>query len=151
MSEARTNNEQPVARINRDGERLTKLKDEAQTLRAALAKQQADDAQLVQAVKERSDWIALCTRNNSGLVRINGDLLEHRIAHGWWQQIRDFEPITNAGRVAAEQAEQDYRFRLEDLTVTPWREERAEARRGGECAVSLVGPASDGPCRRRRM
>ena len=125
--ELRSKNEELVARINRDSERLEKFKEERQTQRAALAKQQADDALLVQAVKERSDWIALCTQNNRELVRVNGELLEQRAAHGWWQQVKDLEPITDRAQVAAEQAEQDFRFKLEDLTVTPWREERAEA------------------------
>lgn len=123
LKEARGKSEQQVARINRDAERITKLKEQRQALRAALARQQSDDALLVEAVKERSEWIALCTRNNSELVRLNGQLLEQRVDGGWWQKVKDVEPITNAGRVAAEQAEQDFRFKLEDLSVTPWQDE----------------------------
>lgn len=110
--------------------RLSQGMEREQALRArhknvlAKAKQiQADNALLVQAVKEREEWIGQCAERNRGMLSANLELLEKYRDKGFWEQLGDAEPLTGIGKVETENRTQDYRFKLEDLKITPFRAE----------------------------
>jgi len=84
---------------------------------------QSDNLLLVGAVKEREDWIGQCGKNNSGLQTANKELLEKYKQKGFWDRVGELEPFTGIGKVSSETAEQDYRHKLQDLQVTPFKSE----------------------------
>ena len=88
----------------------------------AQAKQiQGDNQLLVAAVKEREQWIGQCSEKNQGLLKANQELLGRYKEKGFWDQVAELEPLTGIGKVQAETAAQDYRFKLEDLKVTAFK------------------------------
>lgn len=111
-----------VERINRDAETIKEQNATQQELSRDLSAQKQDNALLVQAVKERERWIASCSANNIDLIAVNRELLEKYTSKGMREVFANAEPFTQIGRVAAENEEQAYRFRLQDLAVTPWQE-----------------------------
>ena len=89
----------------------------------AQAKQiQADNQLLVDAVKEREQWIAHCGVQNQDLLKSQRELVEKYKEKGFWDRLAELEPFTGIARVEAENVEQAYRFKLEDLKVTPFQE-----------------------------
>ncbi len=81
---------------------------------------QADNQLLVEAVKEREQWIGQCGRNNRQLLDANRELLEKYKDKGFWDKIADLEPLTGIGKVVTENAAEDYRYRLHQLKATPF-------------------------------
>jgi chromosome segregation ATPase len=92
-----------------------------------LEKTRADNQLLVNAVKERSRWIQECTGKNRSLFKANKELLDKFADEGLWDRIKTAEPFTGIGKVAKENAVQDFAFKLEDLQVTPWEDSPAAA------------------------
>jgi chromosome segregation ATPase len=87
---------------------------------------QADNLHLVEAVKEREQWISQCGIKNADLQKTGGELIERYKAKGFWDKVGEVEPFTGIGKVKTENLEQDYRYKLQDLKVTPF-ESQAQA------------------------
>ena len=99
---------------------LQKAIDQGQKLNQELAVTQQDNSLLVGAVKERSEWIDKCTKNNSELIRVNKEMIDNFGNQNFWDALQEAEPITGIASVAKENKLEGYRYNLNSLRVTPW-------------------------------
>ena len=120
LASAEKNNHHLVDRITNDTDQFRKLlkkyKDVSQTLRNAMQ----DNTLLVNAVQERTHWVEQCRTQNERMFKAGLELLDRYKNKTVAEVIKGKEPVLGLGRVELENAVQDYRFRLEDLTVTPF-------------------------------
>jgi len=120
LGRAEKNNHRLVDRIANDTDQFKKLlkkyKDVSQTLRSAMR----DNTLLVSAVQERRQWVDQCRTQNEAMFKAGLELLDRYKNKTVAEVIKGKEPVLGLGRVELENAVQDYRFRLEDLTVTPF-------------------------------
>jgi len=70
-------------------------------------------------VKEREQAEQACVGNNQQLIAAGEALAKQHGERSFWELFSELEPLTGIGKVATETAVQDYRFKLEDLRVTP--------------------------------
>lgn len=101
---------------------------------------QADNLLLVQAVKEREEWIGQCRQKNADLLAANEELLQRYQDKGFWDKLAEAEPLTGIGKVKAENAAQDYHFKLQDLQATPFQSQSPQA---DAAAAAPAKPAVD--------
>jgi hypothetical protein len=104
---------------------------------------QADNGLLVQAVKEREEWIQRCGDLNKNMLDANRELVERYKTKGFWDKVAEIEPLTGIGKVKAENVEQEYRFRLKDLTVTPFESQAPAVAPGPEPADAQASDEDD--------
>ncbi len=120
LGRAEKNNHRLVDRITNDTDQFRKLlkkyKDVSLTLRHAMQ----DNMLLVNAVQERTQWVERCRTQNEALYKAGLELLDRYKNKTVAEVIKGKEPVLGLGRVELENTVQDYRFRLEDLTVTPF-------------------------------
>jgi len=81
----------------------------------------ADNQLLVQAVKEREQWIEQCTKTNKELQSVNQDVINKYQQKGLFQQVIELEPITGIGQIETESAVEDYKYKLQQLKITPFK------------------------------
>lgn len=81
---------------------------------------QSDNHLLVQAVQEREQWIAQCKDKNQRMLEVNGELIDKYKEKGFWDKLSEIEPFTQIGKVKTENAVENFRFKLEDLQITPF-------------------------------
>jgi len=81
---------------------------------------QGDNQLLVEAVKEREQWIGQCTQKNQAMLETNDELVHLYEDKGIWDTLGDAEPFTGIGKVRTENTAQDYHFKLQDLKATPF-------------------------------
>jgi len=111
-----------VDRIGRDNDRIRdyvgRLREQIQKYRDAvhdLRVAQLDNKWLVKAVKEREEWITTCRDKNQKLYEAGDEILDSFRKQTFWSSLwRDSSPA-GLKRVAKENAEQEFQFRLEDL------------------------------------
>lgn len=108
-----------VERTHRDAARIVELQE-------AGAQLGNDNGLLKNAVVEREQWIGDCSKKNTELRQLNGELLDKYRNKGLWQAIKNAEPVTGIAAVSQEREEQAYRFKLEDLS---YRREGSDARK----------------------
>ena len=111
------------SRLTEEGEQLRGLGERQRKTLGEMEKVKRDNALLVDAVKERTRWIEECGGKNHSLYQANRDMLEQFSQRGFWDSLKKAEPLTGIGAVAKETAAQEFEFKLEDLQVTPWKEE----------------------------
>jgi len=116
-----------------------KLKD----IVAQAKKIQGDNQLLVEAVKEREQWIARCGQKNANLAEAHGELVRRYEDKGFLEVLRDAEPLTGIGRVQTENAAQDYRFKLQDLQATPFESQIPPAQEDAARQARPKAPAED--------
>ena len=80
----------------------------------------ADNHTLVQAVQEREQWIEQCSSRNKELHTTYLDLLNKYKEKGIWQQLAELEPLTGIGNVDTETLVEDYKYKLQQLKITPF-------------------------------
>ncbi len=122
-----SNNEQLQGRLGSEARRFESLSGKLRATQQELGRFRQDNALLVQAVNERSQWIKACGDKNAQMLSANKELMEKYKDKGIWTVLKD-EPFTGFASVAEENAAQDFRFKLEDLKVTPWREPESQSR-----------------------
>lgn len=81
----------------------------------------SDNQLLVQAIKEREQWIAQCTANNKALRNVNLDVLKKYQDKGLFQQLGELDVITGIGQIDTETAIEDYKYKLQQLKITPFK------------------------------
>lgn len=136
LDQMRSQNDGLQQRISEGNDRYRGLADKERTLEVELGRFKADNQMLVSAVKERMEWIDSCTRKNQDMLSANHELVGKYQNKSFWTKVREIEPFVQTGSVANENEGQTYRFRLEDLKVTPWQEEAAVSQINPESPVS---------------
>jgi chromosome segregation ATPase len=96
----------------------------------------ADNQLLVQAVQEREQWIAQCSTRNKELNTAYLELLSKYKDKGVWQQLAELEPLTGIGKVATETVVEDYKYKLQQLKITPF-QVQAEPTKGAPEPAAL--------------
>ncbi|MEI8571943.1 hypothetical protein U737_21350 [Methylomonas sp. LW13] len=79
-----------------------------------------DNRLLVQAVKEREQWIEQCTGVNQQLRTINLEVLKQYKDKSLLQQLAELDPLTGIGQVQTETVAEEYRYKLQQLKITPF-------------------------------
>ncbi|CAD6873452.1 hypothetical protein [Methylomonas fluvii] len=96
-----------------------------------------DNNLLVQAVKEREQWIAQCTDLAQQLRKVNLDILNQYKEKGLLQQLAELDPLTGIGQVRTEAVAEEYRYKLQQLKITPFAATAPVAQ--------TITPLKDGP------
>lgn len=104
----------------------------------------ADNQLLVQAVEEREQWLGKCSAANARLQALDRDMLEKYRNRGFFDKLADLDAITGIGRIDAENAAEDFRFRLQQLQITPF-QSPAAAPDAGTAAGPGAAPAETRP------
>lgn len=81
---------------------------------------QGDNQLLVKAVHEREQWIAQCSGLNQKLRGASREIVDQYKDKGLLQHLAELEPLTGIARVETESVAEDYRYKLQQLTVTPF-------------------------------
>ncbi|MCX7107555.1 MAG: hypothetical protein NTV66_08305 [Methylococcales bacterium] len=81
----------------------------------------ADNQLLVQAVQEREQWITECGARNKKLQTFYFEILNKYKEKGVWEQLAELDPLTGIGKVATENVVQDYKYKLQQLKITPFK------------------------------
>lgn len=110
---------------------------------AQAKKIQGDNLLLVEAVKEREQWIGQCAQKNQAMLETNGELVRFYQDKGFWDKVGDLEPLTGIGKVNTENTVQDYQFKLRDLKVTPFESELPAQKEASAAAAEKQQPAPD--------
>lgn len=121
------NNASLLQRISGDAERIRGGMDQQRKLVAELEQFRRDNALLVHAVAERTQWIEGCTEKNQALLKANREWLDQNGNKKVWEDIAEAEPFTGIAAVSQENKVEEFRYKLGDLEVTPWREPPAGA------------------------
>jgi chromosome segregation ATPase len=79
-----------------------------------------DNGLLVQAVQEREKWITECGRRNRDLHKEYLGVLGKYKRKGLWQELTELDPLTGIGKVETETNVEDYKYRLQQLKLTPF-------------------------------
>lgn len=105
-------------RVAHDADRIQALSAKLRDTLAELQKNRSDNQLLVQAVKERSEWIESCNAKNKSLREADQALLEKYRDKSLLQMLA--EPVTGVASVQTENDVQEFRFKLEDLQTIPF-------------------------------
>lgn len=127
LESAQRDNGALQAQLERAGDRERNLQDKLKTIITQAKAIQNDNQLLVAAVQEREKWIAQCGANNQALIQANSEIIENYQNKGFWDKLAEAEPFTGIAQVAAENAAEAYRYRLQDLQVTPFESELKQA------------------------
>jgi hypothetical protein len=112
-----------AAQVNSGREKQQALLHKQQEIVAQAKLIQKDNRHLVEAVKEREQWISQCRDKNNSLLEGSRELLAKYKEKGFWDKVGELEPFTGIGNIEAETTEHNYRFKLQDLSVTPFASE----------------------------
>jgi myosin heavy subunit len=135
LEEMRGQNGSLQQRLSEGSERLKGLAEKQRGTAAELNRYKQDNSLLVNAVAERTRWIEECTGKNTDLLAANRELLGKYRGKGIWDTLKQAEPFTGISAVKQENEAQDFRYKLQDLQVTPWQEPKA-AEAEGKAAAS---------------
>jgi chromosome segregation ATPase len=94
-----------------------------------------DNTLLVQAVQERERWIGECSHRNKDLQTAYNDMLSKYLDKGLWQQLVELDPLTGIGKVGTEAVIEEYRYKLQQLKVTPFQAPSAQTEEGQKSAA----------------
>ena len=131
-------------RLSEGSDRFRNLLEKERNTTAELAKFKRDNLLLVDAVKERTQWIEACTEKNRDMLSSNKELVGKYQNKGFWTKVKEIEPFIRISEVEKENEAQDYRYKLEDLQVTPWQE---SARLSGQNPAESGGDGQDASSR----
>jgi hypothetical protein len=102
---------------------------------------QGDNQLLVQAVREREQWITQCSDLNQKLRGANREVINQYKDKGLLQQLAELDPLTGIARVETESVAEDYRYKLQQLTVTPF--QATEPAAAGQALERSAQPAAE--------
>jgi hypothetical protein len=96
---------------------------------AAIKKAQGIIRQLTQEksalVAEKATWEAEKTTQNAKLASLE-EILNKYKEKGVWEQLAELDPLTGIGKVATENVVQDYKYKLQQLKITPFKPAEAD-------------------------
>lgn len=104
------------------GAQLEQARNRINALDEQLQLTSRDNTLLVGAVKERAVWMEACAKNNKELVEVNATMLENFQNQGFWESVKNVEPLTGITTVAKESLAEKFRYKLDDLKVTQWQD-----------------------------
>ena len=105
-----------------DQDQLAQARNQGMQLTADLRTSLSDNELLVNAVKERTEWIKKTTDKNNQLVKMYREVLENFRNRSFLDSLAEAEPITGIASVAKENKIEEYRYKLNSLKITPWQE-----------------------------
>lgn len=111
--------------LEKANERIHASAEQSARLSEELRNNQQDNELLVNAVKERANWIEGCTKKNADLIKVNHEIIQSINNKGFWESLKEAEPLTGIGSVQKELKQDEFRYKLNDLRVTPWKEANA--------------------------
>jgi len=114
-------NNKLMERISQDRTRMEEMVARYREKVRELKRYQADNQLLRQAVLERNHWIDHCRKQNQTLLQEARKILQAYRDKDVWEALLESEPVTGIPRVELENQVQAYRFRLQDLTVKPFK------------------------------
>ncbi len=120
LGSARKHQEKLLDRVKSDVDKYKSLLQKYEESQGQLRSAIQDNQLLVNAVQERESWVSQCGESNRKLYQAGLDLLELYKNKSVGDVIKDKEPLLGFGRVELETKAQDYRFRLQDLRITPF-------------------------------
>jgi len=132
LDQLKNQNDGLQQRISEGNDRYRGLADREHKVASELNRYKRDNQILVDAVKERTEWIASCTQKNSDMLSANQELVGKYKEKSFWAKVSEIEPFVQTGQVQRENEAQTYRYRLEDLEVTPWQEPVSPQTTGNE-------------------
>jgi chromosome segregation ATPase len=138
LKEARAKLETELAE-GRDRERQSQRKGEE--LAAFAGQVREDNVLLVEAVKEREQWIAQCGQRNRDLIAAGREVVQKYRQKDFWEEAANLEPFTGIGKVKRENAAEEFRYRIEHLK-NPQFQGQVQAPEGGWDAVKAGDPAA---------
>jgi peptidoglycan hydrolase CwlO-like protein len=103
-------------------ELLVQARNQGAQLSGELRTSLSDNELLVNAVKERTEWIQKTTDKNNQLVRSYREVLENFRNRSFLDTLAEAEPITGIASVAKENKIEEYRYKLNALKITPWQD-----------------------------
>jgi chromosome segregation ATPase len=115
------------SRLGQEQEKFSQFAARHKEMVAQAKKIQGDNQLLVAAVKEREQWIGQCGERNRAMLNANQELVGKYKDKGFFDKVAELEPLTGIGRVEAENVEQNYRFKLQDLQMTPFEVQGSKA------------------------
>lgn len=98
-------------------QRDAKQSGQLEELRAHLKEQLEHGAALEEKLQVQTNNFGVCYGNNKQLLELNHELLERYQNKGVFAALRQKEPFTGVSQVEVENLVQDYRYKLDDLTV----------------------------------
>jgi chromosome segregation ATPase len=98
-------------------QRDAKQTGQIEELRAQLKKQVGERAALDERLQTQIGNFNVCYGNNKQLLELNRELLERYQNKGVFAAMRQKEPFTGLSQVEVENLVQDYRYKIDDLTV----------------------------------
>lgn len=81
----------------------------------------ADNHLLVQAIQEREQWIEQCSTSNKDLRSANVEILDKYKDKDLLQHLVELEPFTGIGRIETETTVEDFKYKLQQLKITPFK------------------------------
>jgi chromosome segregation ATPase len=97
----------------RDAKQIGQLEE----LRAQVKAQAEQTAALEEQLKVQTGNFSVCYGNNKQLLDLNRELLQRYQDKGVFAALRQQEPLTGMTQVEVENLVQDYRYKIDDLTV----------------------------------
>ncbi len=120
LGDAKKHQERLLDRVRSDVDKYKSLLQKYEQSQSRLRSAMQDNQLLVSAVQERESWVSQCGASNRKLYQAGLDLLDLYKHKSVGDVIKDKEPVLGFGRVELETKAQDYRFRLQDLRITPF-------------------------------
>jgi len=120
LGKSKKRTEKLVGRIKSDVDKFKALTEKYRQTVGTLRSAMNDNRLLVNAVQERDAWMGQCRTRNEDMYKANLELLDLYKNKSVADVVKAKEPLFGIGRVELETSLQEYRFKLEDLTVTPF-------------------------------
>ncbi|NOZ38513.1 MAG: hypothetical protein GXP11_10740 [Gammaproteobacteria bacterium] len=124
LDRSKGNNLKLLSRIKQDNERMKEMIARYKQTVAKLRQENQDNQLLVNAVRERNQWIDQCKSKNSKMYTLNIELLKRYRNKGFGDDVLEKEPLTGLVAVQLENQEQEYKFRLQDLQTRQFKPEK---------------------------
>ena len=107
----------------------------------------ADNQLLVRAVKEREQWIEQCGARNKELRSLNLDILNKYREKDLLKQFVEIEPFTGIGQIETETVVEDYKYKLQQLKITPFKaaDEKSDSAIVAKPEAAPANGAADNP------